>query len=435
MKSKNKLIKNLSKSSTTRRSFLRSTLAIGAGGTALSLFPGLAARAENVSGTIRYSNWIGGPGDIEMWGNVIAAFEAANPGTKIEYEPVAWTEYWTKLNTQFASRSAPDIIGFQMQSRTWGVEGRFEPLSEPFADLLDGIVSSQLKVTQAPIAGGMEQYGLPFRMVGASLFGNISAMKAAGIDYPSEDWTIDDFVAAAKRLTNADQWGTAVTGGPVDLNQASTFGARPTTLDYSTATFNSPEYTEFIKWQHDLIYKHKVAPAPADLSTQKEPFSSGAVAMFPSASWMYPGYREIESFEWDILPDPIGSHEPKTYAGPDNLGITTDSKNKALAIAFLRFVFTRASQTVIASTGMPVVIDYLLDESRIAKEAASGPANYGYFVKGAVERGEGYAFAPPFFEILGHINDAYALIMNEESPDIDGILANANARIQQALDA
>ena len=75
-----------------------------------------------------------------MWGNVIAAFEAAHPGTKIEYEPVAWTEYWTKLNTQFASRSAPDIIGFQMQSRTWGVEGRFEPLSEPFADLLDGIV-------------------------------------------------------------------------------------------------------------------------------------------------------------------------------------------------------------------------------------------------------------------------------------------------------
>ena len=60
-----------------------------------------------------------------------------------------------------------------MQSRTWGVEGRFEPLSEPFADLLDGIVSSQLKVTQAPIAGGMAQYGLPFRIVGASVFGNI----------------------------------------------------------------------------------------------------------------------------------------------------------------------------------------------------------------------------------------------------------------------
>jgi multiple sugar transport system substrate-binding protein len=423
-------------SQTTRRAFLKSSLAVGAASVGVAgLLPAGVLAQSDVAGTIRFSIWFGA-GDIEVWQKVIADFEAANPAIKVEFEPVAYEEFYTKLNTQLASGSAPDVIGMQFQSRVWGPKGIVEPLDGYLApEDIASIPASLLLTTQAPADGGTKQYGLPWRMVGGSLFGNLTAMQAAGIAYP-DSWTIDDFVKAAQALTSDSQWGTAVVGASLSTNLATAFGARPTSPDYSKALFNSPEMHAFVQWQHDLIYKLKVAPVPQDLSKQKEPFASGTVALFPSASWMYPAYRQITDFDWDILPDPSGVAEPKTYAGPDNLAITAGSKNKDAAWAFLKHaVLSREAQTPISSTGMPVLIDYLTDADRVAAEAAKKPAHYGYFVDGVVNRGEGWAFAPEFSTIIKHVTDAYELIMNDENPDIDGILNRTNGLIEQALQA
>ena len=65
--------------------------------------------------TIRFSIWFG-EGDIEVWKEVIAGFQKANPDITVKFEPLEYGSFWTKLNTQLAGGSAPDVIGMQFQS-------------------------------------------------------------------------------------------------------------------------------------------------------------------------------------------------------------------------------------------------------------------------------------------------------------------------------
>src|SRR4051794_27241177 len=64
---------------------------------------------------IRFSMWASGA-DLDVWADVIAGFEADNPGISVKFEPLDYGTYWTKLNTQLASGSAPAVVGMQFQS-------------------------------------------------------------------------------------------------------------------------------------------------------------------------------------------------------------------------------------------------------------------------------------------------------------------------------
>jgi len=421
---------------TLHRRTLLAGAAAAAGATAI------AACSPNGSGTpgggdqvtVRFSIWFG-EGDIEVWKSVIAGFEKANPGIKIKFEPLEYSAFWTKLNTQFAGNSAPDVFGMQFQSSSFGPAGQLAPLTDAVAAEIATIPANLAQIGQVDHDGAVQQYALPWRFVGASLYANTTALQKAGIAVPTE-WTRDDYLAAAKELTGGKTFGTNVPSGGAGVAIASGFGAQAVSDDGRTAMYNTPEMIAYKTFVRDLVHVHKVAPNPDSVSSQKDPFGTETFAMAFMGSWNTPVYRKITAFEWDILPNPSGERPVKNYAGPDMISVYGKSKVVEAATKFVTYaVFDRAAQELIGTTGMPVLTEYLTDDARIEAEAKLKPANYRYFVDQASENGAGWGFVPKFADIGKLEGDADFKILESGSSDIAAILGELNNQVQAALDS
>ncbi|MBV7337599.1 extracellular solute-binding protein [Chloroflexi bacterium TSY] len=70
---------------------------------------GEAASAEEQT-NVRFSVWFG-QGDIEVWESIIQIFEEVHTDIKVDFEPLAWAQYWQKLQVGLAAGDPPDAIG------------------------------------------------------------------------------------------------------------------------------------------------------------------------------------------------------------------------------------------------------------------------------------------------------------------------------------
>lgn len=414
----------------------RRTLLTGAAAatTMITLGACSASSGSGGGGTIRFSIWFG-DGDIEVWEQIIEDFEAANPDIKVKFEPLVYENFWTKLNTQFAGGNAPDVIGMQFQQASFGPAGQLAPLDDAVSDVIDQMPETLSVIGQEQTDGGTTQFALPWRFVGGSLYANITALESVGISRP-DDWTLDDFVAAAGELTTDGSWGCSVPVGGAGVALASTFGAQPVSDDGATAMYSTAEMRAYKEFVRDLVHVHRVAPNPESVSDQTDPFATDLIRMSFQGSWMTPIYRNITEFKWDILPNPSGERPAKNYAGPDMISVYAKSKNIEAAEKFVRYVvFDRAAQELIGQTGTPVLSEYLEDPARIQAEAALEPASYEYFVEQATTNGAGWAFVPKFADIQALESDADFRILESADSDIETILDELNTSAQAALDS
>jgi multiple sugar transport system substrate-binding protein len=125
----------------------------------------------------------------------------------------------------------------------------------------------------------------------------------AGVDYPTEDWTWDDVIAAGQAITQPDQnkWGMQMISPWIITKGNFLFssGGANHSADFKKSMLDDPASIEAFKWNWDLIYTHKIAPAPG-VQAQTNPFMSGQVAMVVDGVWWIADFASIEDFEWDI---------------------------------------------------------------------------------------------------------------------------------------
>jgi ABC-type glycerol-3-phosphate transport system substrate-binding protein len=129
--------------------------------------------------------------------------------------------------------------------------------SEPSFDIAD-----YPPALLAPFRQGSGLYGLPHAVTFRVLSYNQNAFDAAGLSYPTADWTIDDFLDAAQKLTkrNGDkdeQYGYA-TDGPLAqdlLFFVDRFGARITqgSGDAQKPNFTDPQMAQAIRFYLNLL--------------------------------------------------------------------------------------------------------------------------------------------------------------------------------------
>lgn len=135
-------------------------------------------------------------------GRIQAAFEAEYPQYELEYVDLGSTDYLMRLDTMVAAGErldmalAMDSVEYTARAR----EGMFVPigdyLTEDGFDLYDGFGEG---IAASFIDG--EIYGLPYTKGGFYVFYNKDMFDAAGIPYPTDDWTWAEFEEIAKALT------------------------------------------------------------------------------------------------------------------------------------------------------------------------------------------------------------------------------------------
>ncbi len=308
--------------------------------TLVALFAVLAAACTSGdgSGTDTSGGTSGGPVEIEIWhgqsdtakkamDTLVERYNASQDQVKVIVSSggVTTDEMLAKVTTSIAAGTYPDI------AYMYGSWGGNLATSPKIADLTEAVKDPSVQwddfwpaASQTATING-KVIGFPAIIDNLSVIYNKDLFDAAGLDYPSADWTWDDFrtTAAALRDESKGIYGVnyPVTGDEDTVWRFWPFlwqaGGEVLSDDGTTATFNSQAGVDALTlWQQMAVTDGSVYLDPTD--EKAEPlFTSGHLAMFVSGPWEVPVLEE-NNMNWgdQVLPSYDGvTHE--TVSGPD----------------------------------------------------------------------------------------------------------------------
>lgn len=309
----------------------------------------------------------GDPAERAAYLELVEAFHARHNDIHIELTHIpSDRDYRTRLATEFAAGSPPDISLMNYRRyAAFAANDLLEPIG-PYLDNSDLIQPDDFY----PIAlQGYYWKGvltcLPQNLSSLVVYYNQGLFDAAGVAYPPDKWTWDEFVATAKALTKdtngdgqIDQYGLGV--------EPSLYRLAPFIWQNSAPLVDDPIHPtrltltrlptfEAVEWFVNLRQMHGVVPGRVEETAQdsESRFVAGTTAMFLDSRRGTPTYREIDRFTWDVAPLPQG----KTAAGvvhSDAYCLAKTAANKDAAWAFIEFANSVEGQTIIAHTGRTV---------------------------------------------------------------------------------
>ena len=168
----------------------------------------LAAPASAESGKVKltFSHW-GSTTDAAVYQARVDLFNAQSDTIEVEvlYIP---DDYATKVTTMLASGTAADVMVVAEETNAFAYRGQLLPLNDYLAS---AGIDLAAQVGQAGVNAYSYDgvtYGIADRAGCSVVYYNKDLFDAAGVGYPSIDWTRDDFLAAAKAI--------ATEGDPAD---------------------------------------------------------------------------------------------------------------------------------------------------------------------------------------------------------------------------
>jgi multiple sugar transport system substrate-binding protein len=160
---------------------------------------------------------------------VAQAYMAEHPEVQFEYMFAPWDEYFTKLRTVWAGGDPtviPDIL-FLWPTPSYAATGVLENL-QPYIEASGYDLDDYWPYLLDSARYQGDIYGLPRDIEAHVLYYNKKLFDEAGVAYPTEDWTWDDLLVAAEKLTKKDasgrvtQYALGMEGGkwPIWVGQA-----------------------------------------------------------------------------------------------------------------------------------------------------------------------------------------------------------------------
>jgi multiple sugar transport system substrate-binding protein len=328
----------------------RLLLLVAAAATALALL-GQGAQAQT---TIRFMGWVG-LFDFQKagWDRIVADFQAANPGVRVEYVGTPFEETLNQLTVAIVGHNAPDIMQIQSvwvpQLQGIGGLAALDALM-PAADL------AQYPALDAVSANG-HPYALPWIPGPIVMAYNRNLLRQAGLDpdHPPTTWPAlteamrricalpprdgNRIYGAALRTSrnpNSAQWAIPVIWGfGGDIVNAQ--GRIDVTSDGTVRAF---------EWYHDIVSSN-CSPAAFGIQESRNVFAQGNAGFVFEGPWIRGLVNSLSGGHLRVAPDGDVWVAPMP-AGPDGrvrqiansnmLAVSEQSRNKELAMRFVRFI-------------------------------------------------------------------------------------------------
>lgn len=207
----------------------------------------------------------------------VAQFEADNPNIQVDitgYPPN--DEGFTKLTTALQSGQGIDVLRLPSDRLPAFVQ---DDLIAPIDDYLTEADKADIlpNTLNAVRLKDGKAFAWPLWVVPMGIYLNTDVFKEAGVDLPSKDWTYDQFVETAKKLTFKRANGEQVYGfsGFIDPGVINTWGlwmnedasVRPISAD-GKFSFDNEKTAAGLKRFAELTTVHKVTPP--DFGSQKD---------------------------------------------------------------------------------------------------------------------------------------------------------------------
>lgn len=315
-----------------------------------------APPAEEV--TVTYWHTMSEPETAQL-AQVIAAFESANSGVKVEATRYAYDDFKPALLTSIAGGQAPDTARLDI---IWVPE--FAELGALLAldSELAGFDATASSVFPGPLATNHwdgSYYGLPQNTNTQVLLWNRDVFEAAGITEPPS--TMDEFVETVCEVSDA-------AGGTYGYGMGGTYFWAPAPIFYAmggavvddaitTATgyVNGPGSVAAFEVLTGLYNDGCLSPSllGGGVGTA-EGHATGLYATIIDGPWMVDIYRgDFPDFEVTFASVPTGPDgTTSSVVGGENVVVFADTNAKDAALAWTAFLLSEESQRLMAEVGV-----------------------------------------------------------------------------------
>lgn len=304
--------------------------------------------------------------------NYITNFLQQNPDVSIEAIHVDSLSFGQKLKTMIAGGTPPDVFYLDIED-FGGLVSRGELLQlDDFLNRDRDEVKPE-DFFEAPFNEFRYKgrlYGIAKDFTTLVLYYNMDMFKKFGVEFPNDNWTWNDFLNAAKKLTkdldgdgNIDQYGFVLETWAnwwrnwVYANGGSFFDEKGNfVLGKEPYLDKNAEAVQFLA---DLIWVHKVAPkitASRDFGGGEAMFVDGRAAMAAYGRWVTLRFRDITKFKWNVAQMPKGKAKRASTLFTVAYCAHASTKNPELAWKLIKFLSSPEIQRDVANSGLAIPI-------------------------------------------------------------------------------
>lgn len=213
-----------------------------------------------------------------------------------------------------------------------------------------------------------DYYSLPYCNNINVVWFNKNMFDEAGVEYPADDWTWDDFREKAKQLTSGEG-ANKIYGAMMDFGGPSEGGGGDQywmliaqqklgsftyyTPDFTATRFDAPEFKESLQFFYDMVMGDQTVVPLSEYTTMKyQSDTNGMIGLYSGkyAMWVAPVYGCLylnESYGevpegTDIgmanLPRPVGATENTSITYSSTASIPANAPNPEASWALLKYI-------------------------------------------------------------------------------------------------
>lgn len=297
--------------------------------------------------TISWALW-GSPEEVATHQAVADAFMAEHPEIRVEIISYPWNDYFTAMQTAWASgdpAAIPDVL-FLWPTPRYAADGVLENL-DPYIEQAGYDLSDYWPALLESAMFEGSVYGFPRDISVEVLYYNKDIFDEVGISYPDERWTWDDLLTAAEALTQVEATGQVtryalgMEGGKFQLWVGQNGGAILDDMrNPSRCTLDEPAAQEAIEFFATMM-ENNYAMRDANLSQaggDAAVFANGQVAMIiQNASRVSQFNAAGLNYDVAVVPIPEGGQRSASAGGAAWV-MSAAGDNKDAAWTFLSWL-------------------------------------------------------------------------------------------------
>ena len=339
-----------------------------------------AALAEGETVTINFwHHYSAQSAENETLMNVlIPAFEAENPGIKVNAVSHEWSELHDKVLVSANSNALPDVarcdIAWLPEFQKMGILVALDEEMPNFAEVSGKLLDSAMSTA---IING-HYYALALNTNSKIVFYNKAMLEAAGVSIPA---TMEEWIEAVKKLSGENAKGQQVWG----WNEPAlagwnicpfiwSFGGALTNEDQTIATgyINGPATVKAVETFAELVKAGAITGFNAGDIPMTDGFGTGRYAMMLEGPWksaeLAGAYPDVA---YGTAPIPAGEGGSISVLGGEDIAMF-NTPNKEAAWKFMQFMTGEYAETEMAKCGQ-IPVNRAALESDTVKAADYAP--------------------------------------------------------------
>lgn len=254
------------------------------------------------------------PSRAPIYAAILKDWKQKYPNIKLNFQTADFTTYYTKLTTNIAAGTVPDVF---LMSGAYFYQAVYRKALKQLDSMMksSGVKLSDYFGEKPDTVYQGKTYAIPAEIDIVALGYNKTLFDQKNVDPPTDAWTWDELLAAAQKLTDPK----AGTYGYYSWNSsqenwgsmAKENGGSFLTLDMTKGALDQPAAVEAIQFAVDLIHKYKVSPSPQGVSSLPgyiqsggSPFLTGLLGMKFQGNYEMGLLSKLKKFEWDVAPMP-----------------------------------------------------------------------------------------------------------------------------------